>query len=219
MCPDCGGSRLRAGGAVDHGSAERIWPKWCGMNIAEAQAFFDCRSSCAGRNGDRRQDPGRNSAAAEIPERCGARISDARPAVGDAFGRRSAAHPAGDVPGFAAGGRVLCARRAFHRPAQPRYGRLIGILEELRDLGNTIVVVEHDPDVMRSADHIVDMGPGAGENGGRIVFEGDYKKLIAGGHFAHVASICGAICRLRYISGRRKLQPQANRPIPGRAGA
>ena len=42
-------------------------------------------------------------------------------------------------------------------------GRLIRILEELRDLGNTIVVVEHDADVMRSADHIVDMGPGAGE--------------------------------------------------------
>ena len=51
-------------------------------------------------------------------------------------------------------------------------GRLIRILEELRDLGNTIVVVEHDPDVMRAADHIVDLGPGAGEHGGNIVFEG-----------------------------------------------
>ena len=45
-------------------------------------------------------------------------------------------------------------------------GRLIRILEELRDLGNTIVVVEHDADVMRAADHIVDSGPGAGELGG-----------------------------------------------------
>ena len=53
-------------------------------------------------------------------------------------------------------------------------GRLIRILEELRDLGNTIVVVEHDADVMRAADHIVDMGPGAGELGGRIIFEGSY---------------------------------------------
>ena len=60
-------------------------------------------------------------------------------------------------------------------------GRLIRILEELRDLGNTIVVVEHDPDVMRSADHIVDLGPGAGENGGRIVFEGSYAQLIGDG--------------------------------------
>ena len=59
-------------------------------------------------------------------------------------------------------------------------GRLIRILEELRDLGNTIVVVEHDPDVMRAADHIVDLGPGAGENGGRIIFEGSYRQAAAG---------------------------------------
>ena len=44
--------------------------------------------------------------------------------------------------------------------------RLIKILHDLRDLGNTILVVEHDPDVMRAADHILDLGPGAGENGG-----------------------------------------------------
>src|SRR5262249_55270459 len=60
-------------------------------------------------------------------------------------------------------------------------GRLIRILEELRGLGNTIVVVEHDPDVMRSADHIVDLGPGAGEHGGRIVFEGPLDLLTSNG--------------------------------------
>ena len=60
-------------------------------------------------------------------------------------------------------------------------GRLIRILEELRDLGNTIVVVEHDADVMRAADHIIDMGPGAGELGGEIVFEGSYGKIAADG--------------------------------------
>ena len=61
-------------------------------------------------------------------------------------------------------------------------GRLIRILEELRGLGNTIVVVEHDPDVMRAADHIVDMGPGAGEHGGDIVFEGSLPALMADGN-------------------------------------
>src|SRR4029077_8117447 len=60
-------------------------------------------------------------------------------------------------------------------------GRLIHILEELRDLGNTIVVVEHAPDGMRSADHIVDLGPGAGEHGGEIVFEGTLPTLIEKG--------------------------------------
>jgi excinuclease ABC subunit A len=57
--------------------------------------------------------------------------------------------------------------------------RLIKILRELRDLGNTILTVEHDPDVMRAADRIVDLGPGAGENGGKVVFEGSYKQLCA----------------------------------------
>jgi excinuclease ABC subunit A len=56
--------------------------------------------------------------------------------------------------------------------------RLINILKDLRDLGNTIVVVEHDPDVMRAADYILDMGPGAGEMGGKVVFEGTLKKLL-----------------------------------------
>ena len=60
-------------------------------------------------------------------------------------------------------------------------GRLIRILHELRDLGNTIVVVEHDADVMRAADYIVDMGPGAGESGGKVVFAGPYRELISDG--------------------------------------
>src|SRR5207237_5172587 len=50
--------------------------------------------------------------------------------------------------------------------------RLIATLERLRDLGNTVIVVEHDEGTMRAADHIVDLGPGAGEHGGRIVAEG-----------------------------------------------
>jgi excinuclease ABC subunit A len=57
-------------------------------------------------------------------------------------------------------------------------GRLIRILHNLRDLGNTILVVEHDADVMRAADHIVDMGPGAGELGGQITFEGTLKAML-----------------------------------------
>jgi excinuclease ABC subunit A len=71
-------------------------------------------------------------------------------------------------------------------------GRLIRILEELRDLGNTIVVVEHDADVMRAADHIVDLGPGAGELGGRIIFEGSYRSMVSDG--------AGSLTS-RYLSG------------------
>jgi excinuclease ABC subunit A len=79
-------------------------------------------------------------------------------------------------------------------------GRLIRILEELRGLGNTIVVVEHDPDVMRAADHIVDLGPGAGEHGGHIVFEGTLPALMAEGNHSLTA---------RYL--RRELKVSAPR--------
>ena len=55
--------------------------------------------------------------------------------------------------------------------------RLIGTLEDLRDLGNTVLVVEHDEQMMRAADHLVDMGPGAGEHGGRVVAQGPAKAV------------------------------------------
>jgi excinuclease ABC subunit A len=70
--------------------------------------------------------------------------------------------------------------------------RLIRILHELRGLGNTILVVEHDPEVMRAADHIIDLGPGAGEHGGSIVYEGSYANLTGDG----LRSLTG-----RYLSG------------------
>ena len=57
-------------------------------------------------------------------------------------------------------------------------GRLIRILHELRDLGNTILVVEHDSDVMRAADHLIDLGPGAGEHGGQLIYEGTFDELV-----------------------------------------
>lgn len=56
--------------------------------------------------------------------------------------------------------------------------KLVSILYRMRDLGNTVVVVEHDPDIIRSADHIIDIGPGAGEHGGKVVFQGSYAQLL-----------------------------------------
>ncbi len=56
--------------------------------------------------------------------------------------------------------------------------RLLSILFKLRNLGNTIIVVEHDPDIIRSADYIIDLGPRSGENGGEIVFAGEFDKLL-----------------------------------------
>ncbi len=56
--------------------------------------------------------------------------------------------------------------------------RLIGVLERLRDLGNTVIVVEHDRDIIRAADHIIDIGPMAGSGGGQLVFSGTYNELV-----------------------------------------
>ncbi len=56
--------------------------------------------------------------------------------------------------------------------------RLVHLLKDLRELGNTIIVVEHDPEIMEEADHILDLGPGAGENGGRVIFAGTYDQLL-----------------------------------------
>jgi excinuclease ABC subunit A len=55
--------------------------------------------------------------------------------------------------------------------------RLVGILENLRDLGNSVIVVEHDESVIRKADEVIDMGPGAGEHGGHVVFQGNHTEL------------------------------------------
>ncbi len=87
-------------------------------------------------------------------------------------------------------------------------GRLIRILEELRELGNTIVVVEHDPDVMRSADHIVDMGPGAGENGGRIIFEGSFAAIMAAGNSSLTSRYLRGDLTVTRPAKRRKVNPK-----------
>jgi excinuclease ABC subunit A len=83
--------------------------------------------------------------------------------------------------------------------------RLIKILHDLRDLGNSILVVEHDPDIMRAADRILDLGPGAGENGGKLVAEGTYDEIL----HDH-SSLTG-----RYLSGDLRIQAPATRRKPG----
>ena len=83
--------------------------------------------------------------------------------------------------------------------------RLIKILHDLRDLGNTILVVEHDPDIMRAADRILDLGPGAGENGGKLIAEGTYGEIVH-----NPVSLTG-----RYLSEDLRIQPPVTRRKPG----
>ena len=78
--------------------------------------------------------------------------------------------------------------------------RLIGTLQHLRDLGNSVLVVEHDEDMMRAADHVIDLGPGAGVHGGRVMAQGDFDQVAA-----TPASVTG-----QFLSGRRRI------PVPER---
>ena len=85
--------------------------------------------------------------------------------------------------------------------------KLIGTLKKLRDLGNTVIVVEHDEDTMKSADHIIDVGPGAGVHGGNIVCSGDINKILA----------CKESITGQYLSGARKIEvPEERRKGTGK---
>jgi excinuclease ABC subunit A len=85
--------------------------------------------------------------------------------------------------------------------------KLIATLNRLRDMGNTVLVVEHDTDMMMAADHIIDMGPGAGAHGGEIVSRGSLQDILRDEN-----SLTGA-----YLSGRQSIPvPQKRRPIPER---
>ena len=83
--------------------------------------------------------------------------------------------------------------------------RLVKMLKKLRDLGNTVLVVEHDEAVIRNADHIIDLGPMAGENGGEIVAEGPIEKIIK----------CDTLTA-NYLSGKEKIDVPEERRYPGK---
>ncbi|MEK6608142.1 MAG: excinuclease ABC subunit UvrA [Myxococcota bacterium] len=86
--------------------------------------------------------------------------------------------------------------------------RLLSTLRRLRDMGNTVLVVEHDEETIRAADHVIDMGPGAGREGGRVVAEGTPAQILAS-----PASLTGA-----FLSGRRSIPvPSVRRPVGNRA--
>ncbi len=85
--------------------------------------------------------------------------------------------------------------------------KLLATLKHLRDLGNTVIVVEHDEDTMRAADHIVDIGPGAGVHGGQVVYNGDVQGLIA----------CEESVTGQYLSGKKQVEvPQTRRKGNGK---
>jgi len=206
-CPDCGGSRLRPE-ALYIRVGEKTMADLVRLNIAEAKAFFDGLKLTPEET--------------QIAEKVLVEIQQRLKFLNDVgleyltLDRMSATLSGGEAQRIqlatCLGSRLVGACYVLDEPSIGLHsrdtGRLIGILKELRDLGNTIVVVEHDPDVMRSADHIVDMGPGAGENGGRVIFEGSFEKMMRPGETSLTSRYLRGDLKTSHFTERRKINPK-----------
>ncbi len=203
-CPDCHGSRLRAA-ALNVRVGGRNMTEVVQLNIARAYEFF----------GALELSPEESAIAEKVLVEIQQRLKFLNDVGLDylTLDRLSSTLSGGEAQRIqlatCLGSRLVGACYVLDEPSIGLHsrdtGRLVRILEELRDLGNTIVVVEHDPDVMRAADHIVDLGPGAGELGGRITFEGSYDKLMSDG--------AGSLTS-KYLRGRGVTsQAWARRPV------
>jgi excinuclease ABC subunit A len=207
MCPDCGGSRLRPE-ALYIRVGEKNLAEVVRLNIAEAREFFRTLELT----------PEESAIADKILLEIRQRLKFLND-VGLEYltlDRLSATLSGGEAQRIqlatCLGSRLVGACYVLDEPSIGLHSRdtnrLIGILEELRDLGNTIVVVEHDPEVMRAADHIIDMGPGAGENGGRIVFEGSFKQLMSDGSASLTSRYLRGELKTSLLTERRTINPK-----------
>ena len=176
-CPECRGSRLR-----EEARAVRIEGKpiteACAMTVAEARGFFD------GLRLNDEQAQIAEKILEEIQQRL--RFLDAVGLEYLTLDRLTSTLSGGEAQRIqlatSLGSHLVGALYVLDEPSvglHPRdTHRLIDILKTLRDLGNTILVVEHDPDTIAAADHVIDLGPGAGEQGGRILFAGPREQLL-----------------------------------------
>jgi len=207
LCPECRGARLRKEALYVRVGGKNL-AEIVRMNIAEARQFFDALELSAEESA--------------IAEKVLVEIRQRLKFLNDVgleyltLDRLASTLSGGEAQRIqlatSLGSRLVGACYVLDEPSIGLHsrdtGRLIRILEELRGLGNTIVVVEHDPDVMRSADHIVDLGPGAGEHGGSIVYEGTLQKLVRSGNGSLTA---------RYLRGDLKVfSPRPRRPVDSR---
>jgi len=193
-CPDCQGARVRAtrllftiGGKNLHELGE--------MNFDELRAFLD-RVKPAGRGAD---------AGRQVLQEIKGRL-DLLLGIGLdylSFNRRSATLSGGEAQRIRLstqiGSGLMGMLYVLDEPSiglHPKDNvKMIGTLRNLRDLGNTVIVVEHDEDTIRAADHIVEMGPGPGVHGGRVVVQGTVKEVLA----------CPESPTGLYLSGRKSI--------------
>ena len=204
VCPDCGGSRLRQEARDIFINGKNI-ADVCRMTIQESHEFFSHLSL--------------TPAQAEIAERILFEIQSRLRFLNDVglqyltLDRLSSTLSGGEAQRIqlatSLGSSLVGALYVLDEPSiglHPRDSRrLIQILERLRDIGNTVLVVEHDAEMMRAADHILDLGPGAGENGGHLVYQGALDGLKK----------CASSLTGKYLVGELKVPIPKKRRTPG----
>jgi excinuclease ABC subunit A len=204
VCPDCKGSRLRQEARSVYVGGKNI-ADVCRMTIREGKDFFSGVQL--------------SSSQQEIAERILWEIRSRLRFLNDVglqyltLDRLSSTLSGGEAQRIqlatSLGSSLVGALYVLDEPSiglHPRDAqRLIEILLRLRDIGNTVLVVEHDAEIIRAADHILDLGPGAGENGGHIVFQGSLEQICNS-----TASLTG-----KYLSGELRVPLPKERRRPG----
>ena len=204
-CPDCRGQRLRAEARAVLLQEKNICEA-AGLTITGAREFFDSLTLS----------PSQMEIAGKILEEVRQRIGFLEQ-VGLEYltlDRLSSTLSGGESQRIqlatSLGSRLVGALYVLDEPSIGLHSRdtakLVKIMHELRDLGNTILVVEHDPDVILAADRLIDLGPGAGELGGKLLASGTVPEVMADAN-----SLTG-----RYLSGRLTIPVPRDRREPGR---
>ena len=202
-CPECGGTRLRAE-ARSVRIADKSITDLCKLTVKDGRKFFS----------ELKLTPSQAKVADKILEEIRTRLQFLDEVGLDylTLDRLTSTLSGGESQRIqlatSLGSHLVGALYVLDEPSiglHPRdTQRLIDILKSLRDLGNTVLVVEHDPDTMQAADRILDLGPGAGELGGKLLFSGNYEEILK-----DPKSITG-----RYLSGESKIPVPANRHKP-----
>jgi excinuclease ABC subunit A len=202
-CPGCGGTRLNEAARHVH-IADRSLPEVTTLPVARALAFFE-QLALPGKRGE---------IAAKVVKEIGQRLSFLvnvgldyltldRSAETLSGGEAQRIRLASQI-----GAGLVGVMYILDEPSiglhQRDNDRLLRTLTYLRDLGNTVIVVEHDEEAIRSADHVVDIGPGAGVHGGRVVAQGTAEEIAASAD-----SLTG-----QYLSGRLRIAVPAARRAP-----
>jgi excinuclease ABC subunit A len=202
LCPDCGGGRLRQE-ARDVLVGGRTLPQVCSLSIKDAAVFFDSLELSA------EQAAIADKVLFEVRRRLKFLVDVGLDYL--TLDRLASTLSGGESQRIQLatnlGSSLVGALYVLDEPSiglHPRDSeRLIKLLHNLRDIGNTVLVVEHDEEMMRAADHILDIGPAAGELGGKVIYEGDFEGLLKSG-----ATLTG-----KYLRGEAEIkEPKQRRP-------